>query len=81
MLVENHIYGNKLRFFFPYVDKTRHGFSWYKKLHMLLVLTLAMEMASHPNIFGTAATISDCNLTFHKDTFQNQKISKINNNA
>jgi len=37
---------------------------------MLSVLTLAMEMASHPNIFGIAATISDCNLTFHKDTFQ-----------
>jgi len=70
LLVENHVHGNK----------TRHGFSWYKKLHMLLVLTLAMEMASHPNIFGTAATISDCNSTFHKDThFKIKQNSKINN--
>lgn len=33
-----------------------------KKIQML-ILTFAIEMASHPNIFGTAANISDCNST------------------
>lgn len=32
------------------------------KLHMS-ILTFAIEMTSHPNIFGIAATISDCNST------------------
>jgi len=37
-----------------------------------LILTFATEMASHPIIFGTAATISDCN-----STCQNNKTSKF----
>lgn len=29
--------------------------------YQIVLLTFAKEMMSHPNIFGTAATISDCN--------------------
>ena len=35
------------------------------------VNTFAIEMASHPNIFGTAASISDCNTTSQNNKFKN----------